>query len=267
MFASSILVFLAGQGDDAFVGWYFTATTLGFYQIAYRISNAPATEVTQVISRVAFPAFSKVQNDTARLREGYLRTLQLGTVISFPMAAGIAAVAPHFVYVAFGNEWEPMVPLIQVLAIWGGIRAFGATVGPIYKSIGRPDTEVKIQATKVIIGSVSIFPVAEYFGAIGVATLLVSLPLLTNPIHQYMLMAILETDIRTLIKPAVYPFIGSVLMYIIVAWISGFVSMNALSLILLITIGIITYVPFIYAIDKLTDYGLGDSITAVSQSI
>ncbi|WP_281194379.1 lipopolysaccharide biosynthesis protein [Halorubrum sp. F4] len=267
MFVSSILVFITGQGDDAFVGWYFTATTLGFYQIAYRISNAPATEVTSVISRVAFPAFSKVQNDTVRLREGYLRTLQLGTVISFPMAAGIAAVAPYFVHVAFGNEWRPMVPLIQVLAIWGGIRSFGATVGPIYKSIGRPDIEVKLQATKVIIGSVSIFPVAEYFGVTGVATLLVCLPLLTNPIHQYMLMTILETDIRTLLKPAVYPFIGSVLMYIAVTRVSGLVSMNALSLTLLIAIGVIIYSSVIYIIDILTDYEMRILLKDVSESI
>jgi len=170
------------------------------------------------------------------------------------MAAGIAAVAPHFVPVVFGNEWGPMVPLIQVLAIWGGIRAFGATVGPIYKSTGRPDIEVKIQATKVIIGSVSIFPVAEHFGVTGVATLLVCLPLLTNPIHQYILTIILETDIRTLLKPAVYPFIGSVLMYIAVTQVSGMISMNALSLILLIVVGIIIYALFMYVIDQLTDY-------------
>ncbi|MYL66713.1 lipopolysaccharide biosynthesis protein [Halorubrum distributum] len=256
MLASSILVFIAGQGDDAFVGWYFTATTLGFYQIAYRISNAPATEVTQVISEVAFPAFSKVQDDTERLREGYLRTLQLGTVISFPMAAGIAAVAPHFVQVAFGNEWGPMVPLIQLLAIWGGIRAFGASVGPIYKSIGRPDIEVKLQAVKVVIGAIGVFPAAKYFGVTGVISLIICISLLILPIHKYMISMILSADLRDLVKPAAYPLLGSVLMYIAVTQLSGSIPMNALGLISLITIGVIIYTAYIAIIDRLTGYGL-----------
>lgn len=267
MLASSILVFIAGQGDDAFVGWYFTAATLGFYQIAYRLSNAPATEVTQVISKVAFPAFSKVQDDTARLREGYLRTLQLGTVISFPMAAGIAAVAPHFVPVVFGNQWGPMVLMMQLLAIWGGIRAFGANVGPIYKAIGRPDIEVKIQATKVAIGSVLIFPAAEFFGVAGVISLIICLALLIVPIHLYVLAIILETDIRTLIKPAFYPFFGSVLMYIIVIRFSGLVSMSPFSLAMLVSMGIIVYAGYILIIDLLSDYGLRSLLKSVSDSI
>lgn len=267
MFVSSIFVFLTGQGDDAFIGWYFTATTLGFYQIAYRISNAPATEVTQVVSRVAFPAFSKLQNDTARLREGYLRALQLSTVISFPMAAGIAAVAPHFVHVVFGEEWAPMVPMIQLLAIWGGIRAFGANVGPIYKSIGRPDIEVKLQATKVVIGVIGIFPAAKYFGVTGVIALIVCLPLLTNPIHQYLLKNILKSDIRELVTPAVYPFMGSILIFQTVSQLSSVVPMNVLSLALLIAIGVIIYSSFMYLIDLLTNYGLRGLFKSAFESI
>ncbi|MCD6270366.1 oligosaccharide flippase family protein, partial [bacterium] len=49
---SSILVFLITQGDDIFVGKLLGVAALGFYQMAYRISNMPATEITHVISQV-----------------------------------------------------------------------------------------------------------------------------------------------------------------------------------------------------------------------
>jgi O-antigen/teichoic acid export membrane protein len=68
---SSILFFLIMQGDDIFVGKFLGATMLGFYQLAYRISNMPATEITHVISQVTFPAYSKLQDNIPKLREAY----------------------------------------------------------------------------------------------------------------------------------------------------------------------------------------------------
>jgi len=183
------------------------------------------------------------------------------------MAAGIAAISPHFVPVAFGNEWGPMVLLIQLLAIWGGVRAFGANVGPIYKSIGRPDIEVKIQATKVLLGTVGIFPAAEYFGVNGVIILIISLALLTVPVHLFVLAIILETDIITLLKPAFYPFVGSILMYVIVTQLLGFVPISVSGLMSLILIGAFFYSLYIFTIDILVDYGLKSLINSVFKSI
>jgi O-antigen/teichoic acid export membrane protein len=53
---SGILVFLVTQGDDILVGKLLGVTALGLYQMAYTLSNLPATEVTHMISKVTFPA-------------------------------------------------------------------------------------------------------------------------------------------------------------------------------------------------------------------
>lgn len=267
MLVSSILVFIAGQGDDFFVGWYFTATTLGFYQIAYRISNAPATEVTQVISQVAFPVFSKVQNDIDQLREGYLRALQLSTAIAFPMAAGIVAVAPEFVYVVFGNEWNMMAPMMQLLAVWGGLRAFGANVGAVYKATGKPDIEVKIQVIKVIVGSILIYPAAELFGITGVIVLIISVATLLLPIHQYMLATILQSSATRLTTPIIYPLCGCVLMYLVVTQLSASLPTNVVGLGLLISSGIVVYSLCLLVMDLLTPYDLREVVQATIKSI
>jgi len=83
---SSILIFLVTQGDDIFVGKLLGTTALGFYQLAYRISNMPATEITHVISQVTFPAYSKLQDNIPKLREAYIKVLQVTTFLSFPIA-------------------------------------------------------------------------------------------------------------------------------------------------------------------------------------
>jgi len=120
---SSILIFLITQGDDIFVGKLLGATALGFYQIAYRISNIPATEITHVISRVTFPAYSKLQNDIPKLREAYLKVLQITAFLSFPIAGLIFALAPDFTRIFLGEKWMPMVPAMQVLVFAGLARS------------------------------------------------------------------------------------------------------------------------------------------------
>jgi PST family polysaccharide transporter/lipopolysaccharide exporter len=90
---SGVLMFLLSQGDDAFVGWFLGAPALGLYQLAYRIGVAPATEIVGTVSTVAFPAYSKVQDDTASLRQGFYDTVQLTTFVAVPMATGILVVS------------------------------------------------------------------------------------------------------------------------------------------------------------------------------
>jgi O-antigen/teichoic acid export membrane protein len=243
LLVSAILVFLYGQGDDAFVGWFFAAGSLGVYQLAYRFSNAPATEVTHVISRVAFPTLSKVQNDTEKLREGFRRAVQLSTTVAFPMAAGIAAVAPQFVSVVLGDQWRPAIPVMQVLAVWGGIRAFGANVGSVYKSVGRPDISAGIQATKTGAIAIIIYPAAEWFGLVGVASAIVLSSFVTTPINIYYVLSITQDRAVELIKLIIYPLLGSIVMGGSVITVDTYVlaETSVLNFIFLIILGIILY--------------------------
>jgi len=55
-----MVVFVGEHIDDVFVGRVLSAVSLGFYQMAYRISNMLETEITQVISTVALPAYAKI---------------------------------------------------------------------------------------------------------------------------------------------------------------------------------------------------------------
>jgi O-antigen/teichoic acid export membrane protein len=256
MFASSILMFLYGQGDDVFVGWFFTASTLGFYQLAYRFSNAPASEVTQVISRVAFPAFSKVQDDVDRLRNGYFRAVQLSSIVAFPMAAGIAAVAPQFVHAALGTQWAPMVPLMQVLAVWGAIRAFGANVGAVFKAIGRPDFDVRLQVIKTATIALTIYPAAEYFGVLGVAFVIVGSSFVVQPIALHLVLSSIDGELGELLGLVAYPLVGSVCMFAAVVGVDTFLlaRQGLVELLVLIGIGAVSYTCFMISVENWTGY-------------
>ncbi len=159
--------FLVVQGDDIFVGKMLGVTALGFYQMAYLISNLPATEITHVISQVTFPAYSKMQYDLQRLRAAYLDTLQLTAFVSIPIAGGIFILAPEFTEIFLGAKWMPMVPAMQVLVLAGLVRSIQATTGPIFLAVNRPEIEPRWQTVRLLVLIILIYPLSINWGILG----------------------------------------------------------------------------------------------------
>jgi len=164
---SIILVFLITQGDDIFVGKLLGVTALGFYQMAYRISNMPATEITHVISQVTFPAYSKLQDNIPKLREAYLKVLQLTAFLSFPIAGLIFVLAPDFTKIFLGEKWMPMVPAMQVLVFAGLVRSIAATTGPIFYAVGKPKIDTQWQIVRLSVLVALIYPFTIKWGIFG----------------------------------------------------------------------------------------------------
>ncbi|WP_058991653.1 lipopolysaccharide biosynthesis protein [Haloarcula sp. CBA1127] len=249
--ANSILYFLYSRGDDAFVGWALMASALGFYQLAYRLSNAPATEITQTISSVTFSAYSKVQNDVEKLRSGYFQTLRMTTLASFPAAMGIAAVAPAFVEAFFTPEWQPMIPVMQLLAIYGLLRSMGATMGPVWKAVGRPDYIAKLSAVRVALIAIFIYPATMTYGIEGTAALITGIYIFPMmPIDTYLIARTVEASPIRVLKEVSYPLVASLGMAAAVTYVYQTVTLNApvLEFILLVLVGIGVYVALALAL-------------------
>jgi len=164
---SSIVIFLLTQGDDALVGRVLGTTALGFYQMAYLISNLPATEITHVISQVTFPAYAKIQDRTEVLKTVYLRVLRTTTLVSLPLGVVIAVAARDLVDVFLGQKWLPMVPVLQVLSIFGILRSVNATLGPLYHGLGHPEVLTKVSAIQLLLLAGIIYPLTIRWGILG----------------------------------------------------------------------------------------------------
>lgn len=212
----AVLSFLFFEADDAFVGWYFTASALGLYQLAYRYSNAPATEITQVIRRVAFPAFSKIQEDRKKLRAGFYRVVQLTSIVAFPVAAGIFVVAPDFVDLVLGDQWKPMIPIMQALCVFGASRALIDTYGSLFKSVGRPDYFSYIIALQILLVAVPIIPASNQFGVVGVAYVFVGQIFVMLPLSTYLVLSLIDGELSEFLSLVSYPLFGSIFMSAVV---------------------------------------------------
>ncbi|MFC6838524.1 lipopolysaccharide biosynthesis protein [Halomarina ordinaria] len=282
--ATSILYFLYNEGDDIVVGALVSTTALGLYRYAYQLSNAPATEVTHVISSVTFPAYSKIQDNVRQLRNGYFQTLQVTTFISFPMSMGIIAVSPAFIAAFLGEEWLPMVLSMQILAVYGMMRSMMATIGPVFKSIGRPDLVAKFSFIRVVFLA-ALVPTAILYGpelserflGVGLSGIeMTSLVIVAvqffpmMPLDLYFLVREIETTWWRIIREVSYPFVASLLMFaaVVAAGTAVDPALPALGvLVVQVLVGVVAYALAALVLDRGFGWGLEQNLRNVVSAV
>ncbi len=221
---SSILIFLITQGDSIIVGKIAGIAALGFYQVAYRISNVTATEISHVISQVTFPAYSKLQDETQRLCVGYLKVLKVVAFICVPLATFIIMLGHDFTLIFMKEKWLPMVPVLQILSMAGLFRALAATVGPVFYAIGKPSWDTRIQVIRLVIMVSLLFPLLHYLGISGAALSVTISVFITMIIFFVFLVSALKCDLRGIIRALIFPTLSSSLVVAVILILQHIVS-------------------------------------------
>lgn len=258
MTGASITGFLTKQGDDAFVAWLLGVTPLGLYQLAYRFAKAPNTEVTHVVSRVAFPAYSKIQDDTEKLRTAFYRTIKLTLLISFPAGLGIITTAPVFVDAFLGDSWLAMVPTLQLIALHGISASLGSTCGEIWKSIGRPDLIFKFKLVKIVLYAVLIYPFTIRFGIFGTALTVVLADVVIRLPTLVVTARHIKTPISRVLRETAYPLTASAGMAAVVWPLQERLALGypMVEFWMLVAVGVLAYVVLVTIIESWFDWGL-----------
>lgn len=110
----------ATQNLDRFVvGRWLGAAPLGLYTRAYELLTVSNETFAQVLGRVLFPAFSKMQDEPERLWNAYLRAVSTVSLVAFPIFTGLAVAAPEAVRFVFGPQWGDAVLPLQILCAGG----------------------------------------------------------------------------------------------------------------------------------------------------
>lgn len=255
IFGSSMLVFLITQGDDIFVGKFLGVAALGFYQLAYKISNMPTTEIAHVISQVTFPVYSMLQDNINKLSNAYLKVLQLTTFISMPLAGLIFILAPEFTILFLGEKWMPMVPAMQVLVLAGLVRSVVATTGPIFYAVGKPKVETRWQVVRLTVMAALIYPFTIKWGILG-ASIVVFLSISISSVgFSYMCIKIIKCGFKNFSKMVALPLINGTVMVSSIFALKVYTNTTGiLTLFLLVGAGIFIYLGIAYLFDKHLNY-------------
>lgn len=217
---SRILVYILVNLDDVLVGKLIGPIGLGLYQVAYRIGNLPATDLARVVSQVGFPALSQVQDDPVSLQVRTAWTLHVTALLALPASVGLLVLAPDLIPAALGGDWAPAVPALQVLCVFGAIRALNANFGSLLWAIGKPGFVTRVSAVQlVVVAALAVFAIRE--GAlVGIAALITTANALALGLLIHSASRTRAIDLRTIarsVAPGLVLGVAVALVYLVAA--------------------------------------------------
>ena len=153
-----LLSFLSRNIDNVFIGRFLGPAALGIYSRAYFFMLQPINITSQVLARVMFPVFSKMQHDHNYIRSMYLKSTRLVAYFVFPAITYVFIMSYPLIEVLLGSKWLGVAPILQIFCVYSLIDTIGVTTTWIYKALGRTDTMFRwaIYSTIVIIASIII---------------------------------------------------------------------------------------------------------------
>ena len=90
LFVSNTLGFLYTKAADFIVAKSIDTTSLGYYSLAYEISNMPSSELVMPINRAVFPGYSKMASDASVLRQA-TSTISM-VALAIPASVGLGCI-------------------------------------------------------------------------------------------------------------------------------------------------------------------------------
>lgn len=109
--------FLGSNMDTLLIGRWLGSSILGIYNRAYMLVNLPIQYLSTSISRVLFPAYSRIQSQKARLKKIYLLSISVVAFLMLPACVGISVAAEQIVKLVLGDQWLAAIPVLQILAL------------------------------------------------------------------------------------------------------------------------------------------------------
>ncbi|MCA1476187.1 lipopolysaccharide biosynthesis protein [Bradyrhizobium sp. NBAIM08] len=208
---TGITNFANANSDLIFVTWYTGAAGAGFYSLAKRLVNAVSTVIGNALNRVFFSTIAGLQHDREASRSTLVDFVKYTSLLTAPLFAGIAALAPDLIVGFFGSKWGEAAPLLAIMSITGFLTTIGLYNHSVILAFGKPHWQTWLTLIYAV-SNITIFILAAPFGLIAIAVGYVVRALLLYPLSAGASMRILSLRIRPYAAALMPALAGSAVM-------------------------------------------------------
>lgn len=164
----NVVNYFGANFDTILIGKLLGMEALGLYNIAKILASKPFQVINPVITKVAFPVFSKIQDDTPKLKVAYLKCVHLLTSANAPVYIVMILFAYPIIHIFFGPEWQAAAPILQLLCISFLCSSIGNPMGSLQLAKGRADMGFYWNLVLLLVVPLTIW-LGSFHGLIGVA--------------------------------------------------------------------------------------------------
>ncbi|MFC0547997.1 oligosaccharide flippase family protein [Kutzneria chonburiensis] len=214
------------NADYVIVGNVLGATALGWYLLAFNVSNWVPGLVGTAVRYVSIPSFSRLaEQEPEALAAGVRRSVPVLVSAILPVAVLMAILAPYMVVFLYGDQWGPSAAVLRFLTVLMVVRMLTSLAFDILTSLGATRSTVWLNAGWAVV----LIP-ALWFGthldnirgaaiAHSIVAVAVALPLAIIALHRagVPLLPVLPA----LIRPAVGAALCAAVTFVVVRLVSG----------------------------------------------
>lgn len=251
VFSTTCLAWAITSIDNILVGKKLGDESLGYYSFGFNIAALPVLSITGMFTAVFHPVYAKLQDDAERLKTAYVKPLEWSLLFILPISVGMFLLADIFVRVLFGEKWVAMIPLLKIFAVYSIFRTVCTIISQLLEGVGKPKVASMLLVIELSVLIILIIPAILSYGIIGAALAVVIARGISMMLHLFQIKRIVVIQFREYWYFLSKKCIGAIIMGIVLLFFRHLFTANTLfHLIILVSIGIITYVAFLFIMER-----------------
>ena len=152
--------------DFLLIGWFYGATPLAIYRVAFDVAMEPAIAVGTLINRTALPVFARVAALKAQLEQSLSWSVGRLTALVAPLAVGLILAAGPLTQLlrdGQGGSYAAAALPLELLAAAAFLRVILQLLTPLMMASGRPGAAAALSATALLLLTAGIVAVGLTF--------------------------------------------------------------------------------------------------------
>jgi lipopolysaccharide exporter len=200
--------------ENSFLAKIMGSADVGIFTRAKSVASVPTAPFYNIVERVAFPSYARIQNSYEKIRDGFIKSLDVLFFISVPVAFLFIEASHRLILIFLGEKWISMDTSLKIIGVAFAISAFSTCALPIFNAIGKPKIRFLIMLINLIALSIFLFALIPAYGIIGAAITILITDIVASLIALIMLIKTIAFKLTDAIKPPLIPIIASLIVLV-----------------------------------------------------
>lgn len=167
---TTVFNYLTQNIDYLLIGKMLGAQPLGVYTLAYNFTYVVRGQIMNVVNKVFYPTYSKIQDDLLTIKRYYFKVIKYNCIIIYPLMVGLLLLAEPFVLIGLGDKWREAIIPLQFMAGAGLVHLLTSSNTTLLRGIGKPRLELIMSIIKTLGVTVPFIVLGViYYGVNGAA--------------------------------------------------------------------------------------------------
>lgn len=245
---NSVLALIKDNVAPTLIAFWYGPAAVAYVNLAQNIASRPM-EIINIVSRVTFPAYSRIQGDLPRIKRWIEKSVSFMAYLYMPAITGLIIIAPGILQYLYADKTEKWLPALPTLLLFLA-GAFPIIVTTTYTNalyaLGRPKVVLAFMAIYTVLTWGLGAPLIYKFGYVGIAMAGLIITYVTLPFVVRALNNLVPVETWNSVKK---PLLASIIMGVVTYYVNLIFTHSLLTLVFTALVGVVTYILAIIILD------------------